>query len=176
LQPLPPYLPASVAPLGLASSFWDLHVSVRGRAMRNRSSRSNGHRHAVACPPKQSFCQFLLVSSAVAEGVRQPACRGQASAAPAFTTDADRRAQGIPPLIRPLPLWQPVLAIRRFSWRRCESIEGLSRSCGELEGGGWLRANSNEIRRQMCAWAKEIYRGKVFEWLRKPKQSKKLKN
>src|SRR5207244_13487097 len=25
-------------------------------------------------------------------------------------------------LIRPLPLWQPVLLVRRFSWRRCEKI------------------------------------------------------
>src|SRR5438034_3345206 len=61
-------------------------------------------------------------------------------------------------LIRPLPLWQPVLLVRRFSWRRCESIGGLSSSCGELESGGWLHADSSGIRRQLCAWAKEIDR------------------
>src|ERR1700746_1410583 len=79
-------------------------------------------------------------------------------------------------LIQPLPLWQPVLLVRRFSWRRCESIGGLSSSCCELESGGWLHADSSGIRRKMCAWAKEIYRGKVFAWLRKSRQSKKWKN
>ena len=109
----------------------------------------------------------------VAEGVRQPACRGHALRLLLLQSTLDRRAKeylrSARTLIRPLPLWQPVPSVRRFSWRRCESIGGLSSSCGELERGGWLRADSNGIRRQMCAWAKEIYRGKVLEWLRKPK-------
>src|SRR5437016_12188146 len=50
-------------------------------------------------------------------------------------------------LIRPLPLCQPVLLVRRIAWRRCESIGGLSSSYGELEGGGLLHADLSRIRR-----------------------------
>ena len=42
-------------------------------------------------------------------------------------------------------------------------------------GAGVARIEGG-IRRQTRLWAKQICRGKVFEWLQKPKPSKKSKN
>jgi hypothetical protein len=131
-------------------------------------------------PAETEYWPIPAFLSAVAERVRQRARRGPSSRLlllqPTQIGAPKEYLRSVRTLIQPLPLWQPVLLVRRFSWRRCESIGGLSSSCCELESGGWLHADSSGIRRQMCAWAKEIYRGKVFAWLRKSRQSKKWKN